>query len=347
MSKIEKIIKEFEEENSAKIVYITLFGSKLFGTDNPNSDTDYKGIFIPSKREVLLKRDIEHYNYNSNTNGKNEKDDVDLQLYSIYKWFNLLKKGETGALDILFSLFREDTQVYNDKAFTSQMMQHYKRFYNRNLHSFIGYCVGQSKMYNIKGKRFQELHQFVALFEALAITASSDKLEDYFPQIEQILADSSFKYVKFIKAAISRGNQAYKEGRYIELLGKRFAGSVTVGYFSKMISEMEEQFGNRSKNSATGVDFKALSHAVRVISEVEELLDDGFITFPLKNRVYITSIKEGHEELEEVMDYLDVKLDEVNQKLEQSALPQKSDETFIDEFTLALIEAQQKQSPHL
>jgi len=38
------------------------------------------------------------------------------------------------------------------------------------------------------------------------------------------------------------------------------------------------------------------------------------------------------------MDYLDVKLDEVNQKLEQSALPQKSDETFIDEFTLALIE---------
>lgn len=62
MSKIEKIIKDFEEENNAKIVYITLFGSKLFGTDNPNSDTDYKGIFIPSKRDVLLKRDIEHYN---------------------------------------------------------------------------------------------------------------------------------------------------------------------------------------------------------------------------------------------------------------------------------------------
>jgi len=86
------------------------------------------------------------------------------------------------------------------------------------------------------------------------------------------------------------------------------------------------------------VDFKALSHAVRVISEVEELLDDGFITFPLKNRVYITSIKEGNETLEEVMDYLDVKLDEVNQKLEQSDLPQKSDEAFIDDFILALLE---------
>lgn len=86
------------------------------------------------------------------------------------------------------------------------------------------------------------------------------------------------------------------------------------------------------------MDFKALSHAVRVISEVEELLDDGFITFPLKNRVYITSIKEGNETLEEVMDYLDVKLDEVNQKLEQSDLPQKSDEAFIDDFILALLE---------
>lgn len=338
MKNITKIMSEFEEEYNSKIVYITIYGSKLFGTDNADSDTDYKGIFIPSKTDVLLKRDIEHYNYNTNENSKNEKEDVDLQLYSIYKWFKLLKKGETGAIDLLFSLFREDTQMYNDKDFTSIIMQNYTKFYNRHLHSFVGYCVGQSKMYNIKGKRFNELHDFVEHFKTLAIENADVKLETYFPEIEKIFAVKSYKYVKFIKASIARGNQAYKEGRYVELLGKRFAGSVRIGYFFEKITEMELQFGNRSRDSAEGVDFKALSHAVRVINEVEELIDDGFITFPLKNSVYISSTKEGKETLESIMAYLDVKLDDVQSKLEESTLPDKSDDVFISQLILELLD---------
>jgi len=335
---LNKIIENFEKEHNGKIVYITIYGSKLFGTDNANSDTDYKGIFIPSKTDVLLKRDIEHYNYNSNIESRNEKDDVDLQLYSIYKFFNLLKKGETGALDLLFSFFREDTQIYNDKAFTSVVIENYSKFYNRHLHSFVGYCVGQSKMYNIRGQRFNELHNFVELFTKLAIKNPEAKLETYFKDIEKIFEQETYKYVKFIKASISRGNQAYKEGRYVELLGKRFAGNVTVGYFSKQITQMEAQFGSRARTSAAGVDFKALSHAVRVINEVEELLDDGFITFPLKNSVYISSIKEGNEPLEDIMVYLDIKIDDVQEKLEKSTLPDKSDEEFIDALLLSLME---------
>ena len=338
MKIIKEIIGNFEETYNAKIVYITMYGSKLFGTDNVNSDTDYKGIFIPSSEDVLLKRDIEHYNYNTNSESKNGKEDVDLQLYSIYKWFNLLKKGETGALDLLFSCFREDTQIYSDEAFLNVIKENYQKFYNKNLHSFIGYCVGQSKMYNIKGQRFNELHHFVTLFKEIAIEDSEAKLENYFDKIEQIFQSESFKYVKFIKASISRGNQAYKEGRYVELLGKRFAGSVSVGYFSKLIEEMEEQFGHRTRDASKGVDYKALSHAVRVIDEVEELLDEQFITFPLKNRAYVTAIKEGNVALEDVMAYIDVKLDSVQEKLDNATLPLKSDEVFIDELILDLVE---------
>lgn len=238
---------------------------------------------------------------------------------------------------MLFSLFREDTQMYNDVHFTTIMKENYQRFYNKNLHSFIGYCVGQSKMYNIKGVRFNELHDFVEVFKEISIDDPEAKLETYFTKIEQIFALKQYKYVKFIKASISRGNQAYKEGRYVELLGKRFAGSVSIAYFSKQIEEMEKQFGGRSRDASKGVDYKALSHAVRVINEVEELIDERFITFPLKNRLYITSIKEGNESLESVMAYLDIKLDEVQKKLENSTLAEKSDEVFIDGLILKLV----------
>ena len=338
MSNINKVIKEFQTQYNYKIVYITQYGSKLFGTDNVNSDTDYKGIFIPSARDVLLKKDIEHYNYTSGeNNSKNGKEDVDLQLYSIYKWFNLLKKGETGALDLLFSLFREDTQVYNDEAFTSIMKENYTKFYNRHLHSFVGYCVGQSKLYNVRGERFAELHEFVEYFAHIDKKKYGLKLEEVFEEIENIFESKTFKYVKFILASVSRGNHAYKEGMYVEVLGKRFSGTVSVAYFSEKILAMEAQFGNRARASSTGVDWKALSHAVRVIDEVEELLDEWFITFPLLNRDYIKSVKEGNEKLEEVMNYIDIKLDVVQEKLEKSNLPEKSDEVFIEELILELL----------
>jgi hypothetical protein len=320
------------------VVYVTQYGSKLYGTDNPNSDTDYKGVFIPNQESVLLKRDMEHYNFNSNNdNTRNGKDDIDLQLFSIYKFFNLLKKGETGAMDILFSMFREDTQLINDKEFTSVIMENYKRFYNKNLHSFVGYCVGQSKLYNVRGERFNELHIFVEYFNRLVKEQGSEKLEKLFSAVEEIFEQKSFKYVKFISAPTSRGSGVAKEGKYIEVLGKRFLGTVTINYFAEKITNMEQQFGNRAKASAKGVDFKALSHAVRVIDEVEELLDSNFITFPLKNRLYIRSIKEGNEQLEDVMNYIDKKLNVVQEKLESSDLSEKSDEEFMDRLILSLL----------
>ena len=335
---IKNLIKNFEQEYNTHVVYITMYGSKLYGTDNPNSDTDYKGVFIPNREDVLLKRDLEHYNFNSNEdNTRNSKDDIDLQLFSIYKFFSLLKKGETGAMDILFSMFRADTQVHNDKAFTNIMMENYKKFYNRNLHSFVGYCVGQSKVYNVRGERFNELHSFVKYVNKLVKEQGSEKLESMFPEIDQLFLEHHYKYVKYIMADTSRGSGVPKEGKYVEVLGKRFLGTVTIAYFSEKITEMEEQFGNRARASAKGVDFKALSHAVRVIDEVEELIDHDFITFPLKNRVYITSVKEGNEKLEDVMDYIDEKLNVVQTKLEKSNLPERSDEMFIDGLTLDLL----------
>ncbi|CAA6800821.1 MAG: Thioredoxin, phage-associated [uncultured Sulfurovum sp.] len=335
---IKKLIQNFEEEQNCQVVYITMYGSKLYGTDNPNSDTDYKGIFIPNKNDVLLKRDIEHYNFNSNEdNTKNSKDDIDLQLFSIYKFFTLLKKGETGAMDILFSMFRADTQVFNDEKFTSIIMENYKKFYNRNLHSFVGYCVGQSKVYNVRGERFNELHSFVNYFNALVQEQGSNKLETMFPQIDKLFEEHPYKYINYAMGDTSRGSGEPKQGKYVEVLGKRFLGTVTIAYFSEKITEMEEQFGNRARASAKGVDFKALSHAVRVIDEVEELIDHDFITFPLQNRVYITSVKEGNEKLEDVMDYIDDKLTVVQRKLEESGLAERSDEAFIDGLTLELL----------
>jgi len=37
-----------------EIVVHMIFGSHLYGTNTPDSDTDYKGIFLPSREQVFL-----------------------------------------------------------------------------------------------------------------------------------------------------------------------------------------------------------------------------------------------------------------------------------------------------
>ena len=87
---MEKFVKNFIKENIEKqdrqLLVVMKFGSHLYGTNTSKSDLDYKGVFIPSKKEVFL-NEIEHtINYSSGNNeSKNSSDDLDIELYSIHK----------------------------------------------------------------------------------------------------------------------------------------------------------------------------------------------------------------------------------------------------------------------
>ncbi len=255
------LIKNLEKEHNFKVLYLTKYGSKLYGTDNKNSDTDYKGIFIPSVNDVLLKKDKEHWTSKA-SNVKNTKDDVDIQLFSLHKFFQLLKKGETGALDLLFSMFSPSV-VYSDELFVETIKANYNEFLNKKLHSFIGYSIGQSQKYGIKGTRYKELTKFIKRFRNTP--NGNDKLHILFPYFKDY-----FKNTKYLKMTTAPGPKTGKGENiidYVEILGKKFSGDVTVGYFFDKIINMENDFGNRTKASVEGVDWKALSHSCRVLFE--------------------------------------------------------------------------------
>jgi len=332
---LKKKLEEFENETGNRIVYVTKYGSKLYGTDNEFSDTDYKGIFVPMMDDILLKKDLEHWTSNTNnTNEKNSVDDVDLQLISLHMFFNLLRKGETGAIDILFSMW-SDSVEFIDPVFEDHIKMYYKKFLNRRLHSFTGYAVGQSKKYGIKGTRYKELSDFVQKLDTVASKTVESKLGYLFPVLEEFVSDK--KYINFVEAPGPKTGKGDNTIVYLEVLGKKFSGDVTVGYFYSNVNSMFEQFGNRTKASVGGTDWKALSHALRVLLEVEELIDTGFIKFPLKDASRIKEVKEGKVELEEVMEQVNSLLDTVKNKIERCALPEESDRETMDWIELFLI----------
>ena len=81
-------------EHGHTLVYLMHFGSRLYGTSSENSDTDVKGVFIPNKDEMLMGNHCKHLNWNTGTcKGKNTKDDIDMQLWSLQYWIHLISIG--------------------------------------------------------------------------------------------------------------------------------------------------------------------------------------------------------------------------------------------------------------
>jgi len=294
-----KIFQNFYKQYpDYEIVYLTHYGSKLYGTDSETSDTDIKGIFIPSERDVLLKKDPEHWSMNTNnTDEKNTTEDIDCQLFSIYKFFHLLEKGETGSIDILFSMFRGETIIHDDHDFTKMMKLHYKEFLSKNLGAFKGYCLGQAKRFGIKGQRFDELEKFVLHLQSFStVLVQQSPISVHFEKFKMFFNDIDAKYLLFTAmedGSKRNGNEPAKNVQYLTVLGRHFIGTVTYGYLLNKLTEILDTFGHRTKKAATDnyIDNKALSHAVRIMYELEELLDTTMIRFPLKNADEIKRVK--------------------------------------------------------
>lgn len=87
-----------------KIIEIK-FGSHLYGTNTENSDTDYKGIYLPTAKEICLnsyKKTICTIRPKQ-VGERNTKDDTDVEFFSLDQFMKLLCEGQTIALDMLFS----------------------------------------------------------------------------------------------------------------------------------------------------------------------------------------------------------------------------------------------------
>ena len=61
-----------------------IFGSHLYGTAIERSDCDYKGIFLPTREEILLGRVPKCRQFSSAGDGvRNTPQDVDVEIYSL------------------------------------------------------------------------------------------------------------------------------------------------------------------------------------------------------------------------------------------------------------------------
>ncbi len=330
-----------------KIIEIK-FGSHLYGTDTPESDLDLKGIYIPSGREIVLHSYQPCVNIHRKKEEKerNTKDDVDLEIFSLDRYLSLLMEGQTVALDMIFSTNEFYVSQNDPKGIFKTIFENRERLITRNIVAFVGYARQQAAKYGIKGSRMDALKRICAFLEPLTLT---DRLGKYAEGI-QFLVDECAGFVTLEKTPLveilqlpaSRNSSELVS--YLHVCGRKIAFTATVKLARQCFDSILEQYGARAQKAhlAGGIDWKALSHAVRVNSEAKELLLTSFITFPRPDRELILKIKTGQLPYEQVAESIEQGLAELYDAHDKSKLPDAPDREWADNFVYEVYSSEVK-----
>lgn len=280
--------EELCRENNASLLFLTLFGSTLYGTETPGkSDVDIRGIFLPSQESLALNAAPKSLHYSTGSGERrNTFADVDIDLWSIQHWLlKLLPAGDTGALDVLFSPSHVACTLFSDSRLDAVFNTPLKLLDAKNGRAYAEYSLGQAKKYGIKGSRIGALKNVYKWLLANSPSPAPDaKLRDIIESLAAECADSRFCSIELVQ-----GEPA------IQLCGKMHVGSIRIVEFLRRVESDMQRYGARAAEAEQnqGIDFKALSHALRALDQMEELLKTGRISFPLKNREELIAVKQG------------------------------------------------------
>lgn len=313
------------------IIMETEFGSHLYGTATPASDRDWKAVRLPSVSEILLQRvklTITD-NTKADTSVKNAAADVDRETWALHQFFRLVGEGQTVAMDALFSTpfawVREPTQVWHE------IVANRHRLVSSKAASFLGYCRSQANKYGIKGSRMGAAEVVAGLLESLLAAHKSAKLAEVGPEIERVLAGA--EHVEFVEIPTPSGGTI----RHLSVCGRKAPYTSSLKSATEMFVRLFDQYGERARAAKNheGIDWKALSHAVRVGRQALELLATGHVTFPRPEAQHLVAIKTGALAYAPVAEEIEGLLEEVETAAERSPLPREPDFAFMDDVVVA------------
>ena len=308
-----------------KIIVKMKFGAHLYGTATSDSDVDYKGIFMPTKDEVLLGRIPKSHSHSTGKDeSKNTKSDIDVEIYSLHYFIKLACDGQTVAMDMLHA---PKDMILQSSNIWKAIIKNRHKFYTKNLKSFIDYARRQASKYGIKGSRINAALQILELLKKEDPSKKMREIWDELPRIEHC----------YDIAPDPNGMRQY------QVCGKSFQESATIGYVIPILEKFYNDSGRRARLAAENknIDWKAISHALRAAYQTKEILTENNLIFPLKMAPFLMKVKQGKfDYLTEVAPVLESLMEEVEELSLSSTLPETVDRKFWDQLICDAIESE-------
>lgn len=327
------------------------FGSTLYGTRTPDSDTDYKSIYMPTARQIVLgdyHRTI-NLGKKKKKGERNTKEDIDIEIFSVDQFLNLFAEGQTLALDVIFA--PNERFVAKNPAnwhIFKEIRDNKERLISKNVNAFIGYARKQAAKYGVKGTRMDALKMSM---DAIGPLPPYDRLQEHQDVITDLLKASqelvNLEKTPLIEMEMKPNTQGVLNQPHLFICGRYIPMAIRVKDALEIVTKIYNEYGERSRkaNLAGGVDFKALSHAVRVNSEGVELLKTGNITFPRPDAELLTKIKTGGFLFEQVSEMITSGVEELIEAEKTSTLQAHPDREWVKDFVYNTYLEEVKRNP--
>lgn len=299
-----------------------IHGSRLYGLDNEKSDTDIYGIYLESREDILhdylygtnLKgREIDLSEVYKLPNGKNSPESTDKKFLSFKKYIGLALNQNPGILEVMFA---PENKILNISEIGKELIEHRFDFLSKKIYyTFKSYAVSQAKKARLKAESFKRLENLQKTLE----TEVENNKDHMF----------NFQTEKWFRDMLEIKQHHYK------VIGTDYQIVKNLSV-KKFIKEIEKTIGQRSNRidliKKNGTDTKFLSHTVRLLCESEELLTEGNLTFPLKEKDFILSIKNGEVPLEDVEQIVSERSKRLDRIFETTKLPDSPNTEKINKF---------------
>jgi len=294
------------------MIFKGIFGSHLYGLNTPDSDIDYKQIMLPSTRELIFEK---------NRIVEKHDTDVDITVMNLVSFINNLRKADTVSMDMIH-IPKQFT--LESSAIWDQLQSYRSDVYSKNMRGVLGYIKTQTSKYGHKEERLSELTELLKYVNATL--SSTDKVDSVVP----FLASAKFKHIKYTMARHLGAQPS------IEVIGKQIQ---CTWYIHELVTFLEANiasYGNRTANAVNNRgDWKSLSHSLRALLQLRELILTRNIVFPLTYADEIMPVKLGTVDSGSVRSRLTDLYSEVTDMLENSDLPDEPNMTRIEEVVLS------------
>lgn len=296
------------------VFYETITGSVAYGVSSDTSDMDIYGFCIPPKDIIfphlageIMGFGTQHRRFDQYQQHhiKTDRHNYDLQIFNIVKYFNLCLGCNPNMVDTLFTPIN---CVVHSTAISEMVRENRKIFLSKKAwHTFKGYAYSQLHKADIKDNAieyqrvwdFESKHNIPKTTTFLEVEAES-KERGTVESLKHLSSEELAEYQKLYQVGMNKTN--------------RFQGI-----------------------KINSVDFKFLYHVVRLMDEVEQILEYGDMDLQ-RAKEELKAIRRGEYTFEQIKNKFNEKEMILNRLYENSKLREVPDEMAIKQLLLNCLE---------
>jgi hypothetical protein len=323
-------------------------GSKAYGLDTPQSDTDIKGVFALNKKEF----------YGLHYTGQVANPSNDIVYYELKRFFELLALNNPNILELL--------STPSDKVLYKHPVMDFIRpemfLSKRCLQTFAGYAQSQirkakglnKKIFNPIGKERKSILDFCYIIEGY----SALPLQVWLKRNGWIQDDCGLINIPHSRDMYAVFHQSQTKEKLYGICSGDNANDIQLcsipeklepkammsfnkdGYsayckeYAQYWDWVEQRNDIRFQNTlehGKNYDAKNMMHTFRLLNMAEEIAVEKQIHVFRKDRDFLFKIRNGDFLYEELVQMANEKIAKIEELYEQSDLPEQPDESAIDE----------------